>query len=172
MEHDPRLVANDAERLASLRQQRDRFKAERDDIQSQYRRLSPQYNVAIAQLADALESLDSVIAPAKRILARLHGGDDTIQGDDVMALESAIERGEMRRAGDAPVAWRCSGCGDTSCGPLLPMRDCTGELDADELCGTWQPLVSHPCSLCGGASEWHNGMIICAARCAVGGDRA
>lgn len=40
-------------------------------------------------------SLREVIAPAKRILARLHDREDVIDGDDVMALESAIERAEL-----------------------------------------------------------------------------
>lgn len=39
--------------------------------------------------------LQTVIAPAKRILARLHNSADVIDGDDVMALESAIERAEI-----------------------------------------------------------------------------
>lgn len=49
---------------------------------------------ASSEVAALRASLHDVIGPAKRILARLHNEPDTIQGDDVMALEAAIERGE------------------------------------------------------------------------------
>jgi hypothetical protein len=46
----------------------------------------------LAQVLRLHAALNSVIEPAKRILARLHNEEDQIQGDDVLALESAIER--------------------------------------------------------------------------------